>query len=244
MAYGNVDTYDDGQGYGAAVAHSPATERAAFVQRTYGHLAGAVLLFAGIEAALFASGFGQELTLRIFRSNISYLLLMVAFIGGGFLAQAMANSARSRVMQYAGLALYIAVEVVVFLPILYVTESKFAGQMLAAKAGIITLCVFSGLTAGVFVSGKDFSFLGPILWVLSFAALGVIIASIAFGFSLGIIFPALMVVLAAGFIVYDTSNVMHRYRPDQHVAASLALFASVVMMFYYVLRLLMGSRSD
>ena len=38
MAYG-VNTYDDGIGYGAAVAHSPATERAAFVQRTYGHLA-------------------------------------------------------------------------------------------------------------------------------------------------------------------------------------------------------------
>jgi FtsH-binding integral membrane protein len=40
--------------------------------------------------------------------------------------------------------------------------------------------------------------------------------------------------------MYDTSNVLHHYRTDQYVAASLALFASVAMLFFYVLRLVMA----
>ena len=74
-----------------------------------------------------------------------------------------------------------------------------------------------------------------------------IIASLVFPSAInlgGVVFPALMVLLAAGFIVYDTSNVMHRYHPTQHVGAALALFASVAMMFFYVLRLLMMSRDE
>jgi FtsH-binding integral membrane protein len=48
-----------------------------------------------------------------------------------------------------------------------------------------------------------------------------------------------MILLASGYILYDTSNVLHHYRTDQYVAASLALFAAVALLFWYVLRLLM-----
>jgi FtsH-binding integral membrane protein len=60
------------------------------------------------------------------------------------------------------------------------------------------------------------------------------------GFSLGIFFMGAMVAFAAAYILYDTSNVMKHYRTDQHVAASLALFASVALMFWYMLQLLMS----
>ena len=40
-----------------------------------------------------------------------------------------------------------------------------------------------------------------------------------------------MVALFAGYIIYDTSNIIHRYGTNEHVAASLALFASVAMLF-------------
>jgi FtsH-binding integral membrane protein len=53
-----------------------------------------------------------------------------------------------------------------------------------------------------------------------------------------------MIALAAGFIVYDTSNVMHHYGTDQHVAASLELFASVALLFWYILRLFMATSRD
>jgi FtsH-binding integral membrane protein len=53
-----------------------------------------------------------------------------------------------------------------------------------------------------------------------------------------------MIGLMSGYILYDTSNVMHHYRTDQHVAASLALFASVATLFWYVIRLLMSLSDD
>lgn len=48
-----------------------------------------------------------------------------------------------------------------------------------------------------------------------------------------------MLVLAGGAILYDTAKIMRYYPVDRHVAASLELFASVALMFWYVLRILM-----
>ena len=88
----------------------------------------------------------------------------------------------------------------------------------------------------------DFSFLGPILVIAGFVALGVILISILFDFTLGLLFSAIMVVFAAGAILYDTSKVMKHYRTDQHVAAALSLFASVALLFWYILRIFMRRR--
>lgn len=242
MAYGvNYDERLDG-GYGAAVAHSPAAERATFVKRTYGHVLGAILAFVAIEAALFSSGAAEAVIAKMFSLPMSGLILMVAFMGGNYAAQVMADSARSRAMQYAGLGLSVLLHAVIFLPLLYLAERQFQGQHLPAQAGIVTMAVFGALTATVFISGKDFSFLGPILAVLSFAALGVIVASLIFPRAdlLGMVFCGAMVALAGGAIVYQTSNIMHRYHSDQYVAASLGLFGSVAMMFFYILRLFIG----
>jgi FtsH-binding integral membrane protein len=235
-------SYDEGR---YAAANAAASERAAFIRRTYGHLAGAILAFVAAEAILFSSGAAEQFVAHLFGyGRMAWLVLLGVFIVGGFAAQAMARSAVSKPLQYAGLALYVGLWTVIFLPILYAAEAMFPGQYVAAQAGIVTLGAFAGLTLAVFVSGKDFSFLGPILWVAALAAFGLIIASLIFGFNLGALFAFGMVILAAGFIVYDTSNVMHHYRTDQHVAAALALFGSVALMFYYVLRLFMYSRGD
>jgi FtsH-binding integral membrane protein len=234
-------SYDEGR-YSAAQA--AASERGAFIRRTYGHLAGAILAFVAAEAALFASGAAEQIVGQLFfgTGKMAWLVLLVVFIGGGFAAQAMARSATSKAIQYAGLALYVGLWTVMFLPILYIADRTYPGQYVAAQAGLVTLAAFAGLTIAVFASGKNFSFLGPILWAASFAALGLVVASLIFGFNLGALFAFGMVILAAGFIVYDTSNVMHQYRTDQHVAAALALFGSVALMFWYVLRLFMYSR--
>ena len=232
-----------------AVANAAASERAAFIRRTYGHLAGAILAFVAAEAALFKSGAAKSIVEQLFFGTgpMAWLVLLAVFIAGGYAAQAMARSATSKAVQYAGLALYVGLWTVMFLPILYLAETRFEGQYIAAQAGIVTLAAFAGLTLAVFVSGADFSFLRPILWAASLGALALIVVSLIAGFSLAGIGPwfALgMVVLAAGFIVYDTSNVMHHYRTDQHVAAALALFGSVALMFWYVLRLFMYSRNE
>jgi FtsH-binding integral membrane protein len=109
-------------------------------------------------------------------------------------------------------------------------------------AGIMTLAVFGGLTLAVFLTGKDYSFLRPVITIGSFIALGVIIAGVLFGFHLGLFFCFAMVALASVAIIYQTSNVMHHFSTTQHVAAALALFAAVALLFWYILQIAMSSR--
>ena len=130
------------------------------------------------------------------------------------------------------------------LPIMVIASKLGTDYTIPMQAGVVTLTVFGGLTAAVFWSGKDFSFLGPILWVGAFLALGFVIAAVLFGFNLGLVFCVAMVALAAGFIIYDTSNIMHHYHPSEHVAAALALFAAVALMFWYVLRIFLITRDE
>lgn len=223
-----------------AVAEAPVNVRAAFIRKTYAHVAGAVLAFVALEAAAFKSGFADDLVKTLFTVPYAGLLLMVTFIGGGYAAQYMARSSTSNVTRYLGLGLFVGLEAVIFLPLLYLAELRFPGQYVAVQAGIVTLAAFAGLTLAVFVSGQNFSFLGPVLGLCSFAAFGVILASILFGFSLGILFIIPMILLAGGYIIYDTSNVIHVYREDQYVAAALELFADVALMFWYILQLFMS----
>ena len=61
-----------------------------------------------------------------------------------------------------------------------------------------------------------------------------------FGFNLGLVFSGAMVLLASGAILYDTSRIMKHYGPNQHVAASLQLFASIALLFWYVLQIVMS----
>ncbi|HEY1378667.1 MAG TPA: Bax inhibitor-1 family protein, partial [Gemmataceae bacterium] len=169
--------------------------------------------------------------------------LLLLFVGGGYLAQYWAHAATTRPLQYAGLGLYVVLQAVILLPMLYVADRYFANQHVIAKAGIMTMAIFGGLTVAVFVSKQDFSFLGPILGVVSFGALALIICAMLFGLNLGTWFSFAMVGMAAAFIIYDTSNVLHHYRTDQHVGAALQLFASVALLFFWILRILMNSSS-
>jgi uncharacterized protein len=232
--------------YREPVAAAPVDARVQFIRRTYLHLTGAVLALIGIEAVLLVSGIGLELVKTLFSFSGAWVGLMVLFIVGGIGAQLMARSRTSRAVQYAGLTLYVLLEAVIFLPILVVAtySPQYAGQALPLQAGIVTFAAFAGLTAAVFLSGRDFSFLGPVLWVGSLLALGIVIAAVIGGFSPGLWFAVAMIALACGFIIYDTSNVMHHYGTDQHVSAALELFASVALLFWYVLRLFMLTGRD
>lgn len=234
--------------HGDTVATAPASARMQFIRRTYLHLAGAVVAFIAASGLLISTGVAEQIIRDVFlASRFAWLGLMVVFIAGTFAAQSMAQARRSVGVQYAGLALYVGLYTLLFVPILTIASlPKYGGTPeLPLQAGIVTLAAFAGLTAAVFISGKDFSFLRPILMVCSFVALAVIVVAVVFQtFGLGLIFCALMVALFAGFIIYDTSNVIHRYHTDEHVAASMALFGSAAMLFYYILRIFMIARND
>ncbi len=235
-------TYDEFRtGYSAADALPE--ERASFIRKTYTHLAGAVLVFTLIEGYLITSGAGLAIAQTMLGGRYSWLIVLGAFMGISMLAQWWANSQTSKALQYAGLGLFIVAESIIFLPLMFMAAVRSNSLEIFGQAGITTLGLFLGLTAVVFLTKKDFSFLGPILTIGGFVALGFIAAGIVFGFSLGSVFAFAMVAFAGGAILYDTSNILHRYNTNQHVAASLSLFASVALLFWYILRIFMGSRN-
>lgn len=227
---------------GAVVSELPGEQKAAFIRRTYGHLAVAIAVFALIEAQLLRMGLGEQMMAMLATSKWSWLVVLAAFMLVGTVADKWARSGRSREMQYAGLGLYIVAEAIIFLPLIYMAINFAPGVL--ADAAIVTASLVTGLTFIVFTTRKDFSFLAPILSIGFFIAMGLIIASIVFGFHLGTVFSGVMIAFAAGCVLYTTSNILHVYREDQHVAASLALFASVALMFWYVLQLFMSFGDD
>jgi FtsH-binding integral membrane protein len=110
------------------------------------------------------------------------------------------------------------------------------------KAAVVTSALVLGLTVIAFTTRKDFTFLGGFLKIGGMVALGAIVASFFLPITLGFWFSVLMVLFAAGSILHSTSNIMYHYRTTQYVAASLSLFASVALLFWYVLRLFMSRR--
>jgi FtsH-binding integral membrane protein len=235
--------YEQAQ-YGArpnTVANASVDARAEFIVKTYLHLVGAIFAFVFLEFALFMAGVPYLFAELLYRVGpVAWLGVMGAFIGVSYLANWWARSGTSIVMQYAGLGLYVVAEVVIFMPLLLMA-AVYDPQAIPA-AGLVTLVLFGGLTGVVFVTRKDFSFMKGFLGVAVLAAFGTIVAAILFGFSLGVWFSGAMILLAGGYILYDTSNVLHHYRTDQYVAASLALFSSVALLFWYVLRIFLQSR--
>jgi FtsH-binding integral membrane protein len=228
-------------GYADTVIYAEATERAAFIRRTYAHLAVAVLAFIAVEWMLLQLPIAGAMARAM--TGYSWLIVLAVFMGVSWLAERWANSETSPQMQYLGLGIFVVAEAVIFLPLLYVA-SNFASADVIPMAALITGFLFTGLTATVFITRKDFSWMRSILTIGGFVALGVIVASMIFGFSLGIIFSAIMVLFASVAILYDTSQVLHHYRTNQHVAASLSLFASVALLFWYILRIVMSLSSS
>jgi FtsH-binding integral membrane protein len=211
--------------------------RATFVTRTYAHLFGAILGFTLIEMYLFSTGLAEGIARAML--GTSWLLVLGAFMVVGWFATRVAHQATSAGAQYAALAGFVLAEAIIFVPLLYVAQTYAPGVIQSAAS--VTLLGFAGLTAVAVVTRKDFSFLGAILRWGFLVALVLIIASILFGFNLGTFFSVAMIALAGGAILYDTSNVLNHYPEDRYVAASLELFASVALLFWYVLSFFMAS---
>ena len=219
-------------------ANATVEQRADFITKTYLHLAGAIVAFVALEALLLSLPITGRLVESLVSARWGMLLFFGGFLAVSWIADGWARSATSLTTQYVGLSVYVLAEAIFFVPLLY-----FAGTFhpqVIPTAAVTTLGLFAVLTAVVFLTRADFSFLRSVLIFGSIAAFGLILCGFMFQFALGPIFTYAMIALACGFILYDTSNVLHHYRIGQHVAASLALFASVALLFWYVLRFYMN----
>lgn len=217
------------------VAELGTDARAAFIVRTYLHLFGAIVGFVAIEVFLFKMGFAYPMARAML--GVNWLLVLGGFVVVSWFASRAAHRAASPGSQYGALALFVVAEAIIFVPLLAVAEDSAGGGVIASAA-IITLIGFGALTGIVYTSRKDFSFLGGIVkWGLGIALLAIVGGAI-FGFQLGTFFSVAMIGLAGAAILYDTSKVLYSYPADRHVGAALELFASVALMFWYVLSLL------
>jgi FtsH-binding integral membrane protein len=221
------------------VAQAAPNERAAFIRKTYLHLGFAILAFIGVEWFLLQQSWAPALIGKM-TGGMGWLVVLGAFMGVSFLADRLASSDTSRGVQYAGLGLFIVAEAIIFMPLLYMAAYYAKDPGVIMKAGITTAFVFGGLTFAAFATRKDFSFLRGFLMVGGFVAIGIIVVSILFGFDLGTIFAGAMAIFASVAILYNTSNIIHHYRTDQYVSASLSLFASVALLFWYILQIFMN----
>lgn len=226
---------------GVVAAEAPAADRMQFIRQTYAHLGGAIILFMLLELWLLDSEVGEMLVVAMLSTRWSWLLLLGGFVLVGNVAERFARSERSVGLQYTGLGLYVIAESIIFLPLL-MTARALAGPDVIPTAALITGVMFAGLTVAVFVSGENFNWLRGALTLGSLAALGTTVCAIAFGFNLGMLFSAAMVLLACGYILYYTSKIQREFRIGSHVAAALALFAAVMLLFWYVVRILMSRR--
>ena len=212
--------------------------RAAFIINTYVHLLGAILAFVGIEFAIFSSGMAETISRRLLTAPGGWLLVLGGFMVVSWIASRAAHTAKSLAVQYAALAGFVLAEALIFVPLLFIANRYYSGVI--TSAAVATLVGFAGLTAIAVISRKDFSFLRVVLrWGGLCALLAIVFAAIG-GFTLGPLFSVAMIAFAGGAILYDTSNVLRHYPSDRYVGAALELFASVALMFWYVLRLFMS----
>ena len=221
------------------VAALPVDVRAAFIARTYLHLFAGILGFTVIEVALFVSGLALPLA-RAFL-NVDWLWVIGGFVLVSWLASRVAHKAASPVAQYAALCGFVAAEALIFVPMLFVAQYYAPGVI--RSAALVTLIGFTALTVIAFTTRARFSFLRGVLAWSAVVAVMAVAAGAAFDFQLGAFFSVAMIGMAGGAILHDTSKVLHEYPEDRHVGAALELFASVALLSWYVLRLLVARRN-
>ncbi|HMP29994.1 MAG TPA: Bax inhibitor-1 family protein [Saprospiraceae bacterium] len=225
------------ENYSPVLTHASVEERTDFYKKTYTHVALAVLAFIGFEALLYNLVPVETIQL-MFSGKFTWLFILGLFWLGSFMADRFAFSA-DRNTQYLGLGLYVILQAVIFLPMIYMAM-LYSGFEMINQAAIITLAMFGGLTAVVFMTNADFSFLRTAIVVGGFIALGLIVAGAIFGFNLGLWFSVGMVVLASASILYQTTQIRDQFNTTQYVGAALQIFASLMILFWYILRIFMS----
>jgi len=213
--------------------------RSQFITKVYIHLFAAIMAFVGVETILFTAELAEPIAKALL--SISWIVPLGLFMVISWIASRTAASANSLPAQYLALAAYVIGEAIIFVPLLVIAANQVDPNIIA-NAAVVTMLGFGVLTLIVFITRKDFSFLRTVITWGGICALALIAVSIFTGMSLGPIFSIAMIALAGGAILYDTSNILHRYPDDRFVAASLQLFGSVALMFWYVLMLFMNRR--
>jgi len=215
-------------------------DRVAFYKKTYTHVAGGVLAFVIFEYLLLQSDTVVNFMLSMI-GGYQWLLLLGGFMLITNYAESTALKTADKNKQYLAYGVYIFAEALIFVPMIFIaTVYTGSGPSILNQAAIVTLSLFTGLSAVVFLTKKDFSFLKTGLTIGFFVAIGLIIGGMIFGFDLGLWFSVAMCLLAGGTILYQTSNLVNKYSTEDYIPAAIGLFASLMLLFWYILRIFMS----
>lgn len=213
--------------------------RVAFYKKTYAHVAGGVLLFVLFEYLLLQSDAIIEFMLSM-TQGWRWLVMLGGFMLITNYAESTVIKTADKNIQYMAYALYVFAQALLFVPLLAIAIFYTESPDLIQQAALVTLALFTGITAVVFITKKDFSFLKAGLTIGFFIAMGLIVAGALFGFNLGLWFSVGMCLLAGGSILYQTSNLINKYGTEDYIPASLGLFASLMLLFWYILQIFMS----
>lgn len=222
------------------VASRDETTRSEFLGNVYRHLMGAIAAFVAVEVLFFSLGIAELIYNFVAGSGMAWLLILGGFMIVSWMATNAAHDILNPQRQYAGLFGLVLGEALIFSPLLYFVFNVQDSASTVWAAAFVTAVGFAGLSAVAYTTRRDLSFLRPILMWGFVAALVLIVAAVLFGFNLGVWFSVAMIALAGGSILYQTQNIMRRYPTEAYVGAAVQLFASIMLLFWYVLRLFMA----
>ncbi|MDR2429640.1 MAG: Bax inhibitor-1 family protein [Puniceicoccales bacterium] len=228
-----------------AVADASAELRARFYRKTYGLVALSFLAWAGTLGGFFMLGLAEPLLhLMLGTGRFAWLIVLGLFWVATSIGQSMAYSRGSTLKQYLGLGIYIVAEALIFVPLIALVAARTGGDIMEilAPAGAVTGLLILALTATVFMTRQDFSFLGAVVGIGSVVALGAIVVFTLFNVGVGSWFAFAMVALMGAAILWQTWRVKEQCSPDQHVGAALSLFAGFVTLLWYVVQIFLSRR--
>jgi FtsH-binding integral membrane protein len=222
-----------------AVATLDADSRAAFMVRVYQHLLAAVIAFIAFETLLFSTGLAEGIYDLVAGSSAAWLMVLGGFMVVNWMSTSAAHDLANPGRQYGGLFGLAAAEALIFAPFLYYVFNVegAGGSATVASAAVVTVIGFAGLTAIGLFTRRDLSFLRPLLMWAGVMSLVLIFAALLFGFELGVWFSVAMVGVAGAAILYQTQTILRTYPEGAHVGAAVQLFASVMLLFWYILRI-------
>lgn len=221
--------------YVTPVAAASVEARSNFIWKCYAHVVGGILAFAAVEYYLVSTGIALRIAPALLQS---WILTLGAFILVSWGASHIAHRLTSRPVQYAAYAVLVVAQAIIFSPFILYAATQAPGVLDSAIGVTVIGCV--GLIAVAMITRKDFSFLRGILVWGFFLAIGAFAGAMLFGFELGTWFSVAMIGYAGAAVLYDTSNILHHYPEDRYVGASMALFASIALMFWYILQLFLS----
>ncbi|RYG58880.1 Bax inhibitor-1/YccA family protein, partial [bacterium] len=230
---GTPSPFDQSSHQSLSVAQSSADVRMEFIRKTYS------LFMAGILVAIIAGTICLQVPAILSLAAMIWSVPLVAIALMFGLTMGAEAVSRTEGLNYVALFGFTGFIGFLFAPIL----ALYAPQLLGTAA-FLTTTIFGGLTAYVWVTKKDFNFLGGMLFVGLFALIVGGLANMFLFRSAGASYwmAWVTVVLFSGFVLYDTSQIIHRYDSKGYCSAALSLFLDFFNMFMAILRILGGRR--